>query len=167
MFSNIRSCVPAFILVWLSFGLLLTGCAQTALQPDVSPTDPFSLRTEAGEGIVVEWSGNSRGHRPGSESVFDFQMVNNGQQPWSGEYCFQLVDKNGLVENFNQANYNLETGQGFSTQLRFSFSEDLQEKPYALVLIIPEQLASLVTIYVGDSHNQTAGPWPAMQAGCP
>ena len=164
MFSKARGRIAVLILIWLTFGLLLSSCAQLAQVPDIPP-DPFSARAEGEDGLLVEWSGDSRGHRPGGESWFDLQMVNNSQHPWSGEYCFLLVDLEGVLATFEQANFSLQPGEGFSTTLRTNFPADLAEGPYGMMLIIPGRLANTVTIYVGDSHGQSAGPWA--QAECP
>jgi hypothetical protein len=164
MLLNEKFKIQIFILVCLTFGLLLSGCVQATQVPDIPP-DPFSARAEGEDGLLVEWSGNSRGHRPGGESLFDLQMVNNSQDPWTGEYCFLLVDLEGVVETFEQANFSLQPGEGFSTTLRTNFPANLADRPYGMMLIIPGRLANTVTIYVGDSHRQSAGPWP--QAECP
>jgi hypothetical protein len=166
MFSEFKNQIISLILVGLSFGLLFAGCSLPTQDPGILPPDPFSARAEGEDGIVVEWSGNSRGHLPGGESEFDLQMVNMSEQPWSGEYCFQLVDLHGVVETYKQANFSLLPGEGFSTKIQTNFSEELAEAPYGLMLIIPGRLANTVTIYVGNSHGQTAGPWPT-QAECP
>jgi hypothetical protein len=164
MFSNEGKKTMVFMLVWLIFGLLLSACEQPAQVPDIS-LDPFSARAEGEDGLLVEWSGNSRGHLPGGESRFNLQMVNNGQDPWNGNYCFLLVDLEGVVATFEQANFSLQPGEGQSTVLQTNFPADLAEGPYGMALIIPERMANTVTIYVGDSHGQIAGPWP--QVECP
>jgi hypothetical protein len=164
MFTITKNKMVGLTLVWLAFGLLLSGCAQPAEAPGASP-DPFSARVEGEDGLLIEWSGDSRGHRPGGEAHFDLQMVNNSQDLWGGEYCFLLVDLEGAVAAFDQANFSLQPGEGYSTILRTNFPADLVEGPYGLMLIIPGRLANTVTIYVGDSHGQSAGPWPG--AECP
>jgi hypothetical protein len=150
--------------IWLitllsATALLLTGCTQPAEAPVMISRNPFSLRSVGEDGIFVEWSGNSAGHAPGSESAFEIRLVNQGDQTWSGEYCFQLLDMDEVLTTFEQSDFNLEPGDTLSTPLWVLFPEELVEGSYGLALVITERMASTVTIYIGDTLDEPSGPW--------
>jgi hypothetical protein len=150
--------------IWLisilsATALLLIGCTPPAEAPGMISRNPFSLRTEGEDGIFVEWSGNSAGHAPGGESAFEIRLVNRGDQTWSGEYCFQLLDMDEVLTTFEQSEFNLEPGDVFSTPLWVLFPEELVEGSYGLALVITERMASTVTIYLGDTLDEASGPW--------
>jgi hypothetical protein len=147
------------ILILSATGLLLLGCTQPVEAPVMISRNPFSLRTEGEDGIFVEWSGNSAGHAPGGESAFDIRLVNQGDQTWSGEYCFQLLDMDEVVTTFEQSGFSLEPGDALSTPIWVLFPEELVEGSYGLALVITDRMASTVTIYLGDTLDEASGPW--------
>jgi hypothetical protein len=147
------------ILILSATGLLLIGCTQPAEAPIMISRNPFSLRTEGEDGIFVEWSGNSAGHDPGGESAFDIRLVNQGDQTWSGEYCFQLLDMDEVVITFEQSGFSLTPGDAISTPIWVLFPDELVEGSYGLALVITDRMASTVTIYLGDTLDEASGPW--------
>jgi len=165
MFGKSRKHSLVYMIVLYIFGLLLAGCVQTN-QDQALPVDPFSARVEGEDGILVSWNGYSRGHHPGSDSTFNLDISNAGQEAWSGEYCLILLDTNGVVTNIGQGDFSLQPGEGFSTSVQASFSEELAESPYGLALVIPGRLENSVTIYVGDARGESVSAWPA-QVRCP
>ena len=165
MFGKSRKNSLVYMIALFILGLLFAGCVQTSQDQDL-PVDPFSARVEGDDGILVTWNGNSRGYHPGSDSTFNLEMSNTGQEAWRGEYCLILLDKNGVVTTFGQGDFNLQPGEGFSTSVQARFPEDLSESPYGLTLVIPGRLENSVTIYVGDARDKSVGGWPA-QARCP
>jgi uncharacterized membrane protein len=151
--------------IWLvSFlyltGMLLTACtAPQDTPPPVSSRDPFSLRAEGEDGILLELSGNSRGHVPGSESAFDMRLVNRGQATWMGEYCLQLVDGSGVITTFEQGDFSLEPGEALSNPVRVVMPEEVEEGAYGLGVVITDRMSSTTTIYLGQDMGRSAGPY--------
>ena len=165
MFGNSRIHSLVYAIALIVVGCLLAGCAQKIQDQDL-PVDPFSTRVEGEDGILVAWNGNSHGHRPGSEARFDFSFSNNSPETWTGEYCLLLLNTDGVVTTFGQADFSLQPGEGDSTSLQTNFPEDLVESPYGLALVIPGRLENTVTIYVGGARGESVATWPA-QVGCP
>lgn len=157
--------------IWLFVLLFATGISlarcvgSQEFPPQNLSRDPFSIRSQGEDGVLMELSGNSRGHVPGGESAFDLRLVNQGQVTWSGEYCVQLVDKSGVLTTFEQSDFSLEPGEALLQPLRLIFSNDLPEGAYGLGLVISERWANITTIYLGDGMDQAAGPW--VEPVCP
>jgi hypothetical protein len=147
-------------------GILLAGCTLPQEPgPQTISKNPFSLRMQGEDGKLLELSGNSRGHMPGSEAAFDIRLVNQGLSTWRGEYCVQLVDESGVVSTFEQNEFNLESGEALFKPLRIMIPDDLAEGVYGLGIDIPERWTSTTTIYLGNVTDRSAGPFA--EPDCP
>jgi len=150
----------ALLLVVLA--MVIAGCAAPA---DVKEqwddlTDPFSSRAESEDGIVVEWSGLTRGHQPGGESAFVLMLRNGSHDAWQGRYCIQLLDSQSVVATLKRGEFSLQPGKDWGMQETIRFPDVLSEGTYGLALVIPERLSSVVTIRVGTGTGAHNGTWP-------
>lgn len=153
--------VPKIIKLF-ALSILLVGCVPSQEPPPPSQVvskDPFSIRAQGEDGILMELSGNSRGHFSGAESAFDLRFVNQGQSTWMGEFCLQLVDLSGVVTTFEQSEFSLEPGEALSNPIHLVMPEDLAEGAYGLGLVVTERWANITTIYLGEGTDGAVGPW--------
>ena len=134
--------------------LLMIGCAAPAevKEPGSDLTDFFSSRMESQNGIVVEWSGHTHGHRPGDASAFVLLLHNGSQDVWQGRYCIQLVDLQSVVATLKRGEFSVQPGKDWRMQESIRFPDGLSEGVYGLALVIPGQLSSVQTVRVGEEN---------------
>jgi hypothetical protein len=140
--------LAVFTVAVLALCVMACGSAKMTEQ-EWNPTDPFSSRMEGGEGTAVEWNGYAQGHRSGEESMFELTLHNGSQETWSGLYCMQLLDRDGVAATLTQAGFSLQPGESWSRQEPIRFPDGLAEGAYGLA-----------TIQVGGENKAYSGPWP-------
>jgi hypothetical protein len=141
-------------------GLLVAACGAPAATPTSVPLEPFSARRESGEGFVVEWSGNTRGHEPGQTSIFETNITNETEQDWQGRFCLELLDKSGpqtSVSTLETRPFELQPGVGFSTRIEAQMPQALDPGAYGLSLVVRRPggpMIDVVPIQVGDTSEE-------------
>lgn len=144
--------------------LSAAGCSTVAAQT-LAPHDPFTARMNGGEGIVVELKGYAHGHQAGGEAHFELALRNDGDDAWQGRYCLVLVDQNGPVATFAADSFSLQPGAGDARTIDTRLPESLADGCYGLALVLPDRLASVTTVTVGEGDGPCGEPWPAPE--CP
>lgn len=142
--------------------LTLMGCGSAEGEGDqasVSLQDPFCSRWSLGEGFICQITGYSVGHVAGHESEFKVTLENPTRETWHDSFCVLLVDKKGILETLAKQQFHLEPSGMVEEIVRMEPSGDLNG-PYGLVLLIPGQGAQVTTIWIGESSQGNAGPWP-------
>lgn len=157
----------------LFLSLLIAACEVFLPTSEPDPpaarppaANPFNLRMEGEDGTMVEIAGPSANLDPGGETGYQLSIFNGSDQLWEDSYCLVLLDSEGFVALLDEDDFSLPPRDGVNTHLSITLPQDLQPGPYALSFIIPDRWASVNTIYIGDTQNNTAGPWPP-QVGCP
>jgi hypothetical protein len=154
--------LPLVALAVGALTLLIAGCAAPAevKEQGGNLTVPFSSRTETKDGIVVEWSGYTYGHRPVEKSAFELVLRNGSQDVWQGLYCIQLLDRQSVVATLKRGELSLQPGEYWGAQESIRFRDGLSEGAYGLALVIPGLLSSVETIQVGKGTGAYSGTWP-------
>jgi hypothetical protein len=142
--------------------LTVAACASPVESNDQESgwTDPFLSQMQLGEGVTVEWSGYARGHQSGEESPLDLTLHNESQEAFSGLYCIQLLDRDGIVATLTREEFSLQPGESWSRQVQIRVPSGLAAGDYALALAIPGRLSNVTTIQVGKEGHAWRGPWP-------
>ena len=167
------------LLLLTTITLLVTSCRTPANRnqnPNQEIHDPFSARRESEDGVIVAWSGNTKGYEPGAEVVVDVTIQNETDQSWQGRYCLQLLNcqSHEVVASLEQGTFTLESGVGLSDTIAGQLPEDLDEGGYALSLAVRRPgspMVDLVPIQVGEvetgSYSATEQDMDASLQACP
>ncbi|HOG45162.1 MAG TPA: hypothetical protein PLJ35_02855 [Anaerolineae bacterium] len=160
-----RIAAAALAAALVAIALLSAGCDLPAVAAQAGPRDPFTARIQGGEGLVVELKGLAHGHRAGSTARFELALRNDGTKPWQGRYCLTLVGRSLPVATLAAGELNLEPGVGEAYTIEAPLPADLAAGCYGLALVLPERLASVTTITVGEGAEPCSESWPA--PACP
>jgi len=159
--------IPAsLIALAVTLSLLVAGCGNTPASAGIPP-DPFATSWNLGEeGRTFSISGDSAGHRAGETSEFLLKMDNSsGEEPWRGEYCVLLLDRDGIVKAVASGQYDVPVGGGTQRPILVEFPEGYKG-PLGLCIVIPERASVVTTVWVGTDRSGSAGPWPSITT-CP
>lgn len=146
--------------------LLIASCQQTPVSQEIPP-DPFTTTWSlGGEGRTFSISGDSAGHIADEQSEFQLILDNfSGDDPWQGEYCILLIDKEGVVKEVSYEHYNVPAGLKTQSNFTVEFPDGF-EGPLGLCVVIPQRASVVTTLWIGTSRTGDAGPWPNIKT-CP
>jgi hypothetical protein len=158
--------IPLILLLIAAAALGLTAGGCNTGQNTQIPPDPFSVVWGPDTEHVVTFSGNSAGHFAGETSEFTLKLSNKSwDDPWIGSYCVALLDTDGIIKEITHERFEVPSGLEVENTISIKFDEGM-EGPYGLSVIMPGRAQSIQTIWIGDTRNVSAGPWPSIYT-CP
>ncbi len=159
MINTRNICLAAWVLVT---ALSVMGCGSTEVEEDpvvLSFEDPFCSRWSLGEGFICQIAGYSVGHIVGRESEFVVTLENPTRETWDDSYCVLLVDENGILKTLSKQRFRLQPSAIMEQTVVMEPARDL-DGSYGLVFLIPERGSQVTTIWIGETRQGSAGPWP-------
>jgi hypothetical protein len=154
------------LIVRISTGLVLLASACTVAFPLTSPQGSFTGRSERANGFQLEWSGSTTGYRPEEESLVQINLTNGSRDFWRDGYCILLLDRQGEIETLAREEFTLLSGTSLSRSITIKMPAGLAEDAYGLAFVIPDLMASVTTIWVGEPGDHTERiEWP--EPNCP
>lgn len=153
-------------LLLIATGVVAYGCQPTSVEKPIPP-DPFTTTWYLGEGQrTVTFSGDSAGHIAGQHSDFELRLDNNSpDERWQDEYCIFLTDDSSIILEIAHAPFDISPSGSFHTSVPVTFPGEL-DGPYGMSVLIPDRVAMVTTIWIGEETPVSAGPWPDIRT-CP
>lgn len=147
-------------LLLIATGVVAYGCQPTPVEKPIPP-DPFTATWYLGEGQrTFTFSGDSAGHIAGQHSDFELRLDNNSpDERWQDEYCIFLTDDSSIILEIVHAPFDISPSGSFHTSVPVTFPGEL-DGPYGMSVLIPDRVAMVTTIWIGEETPVSAGPWP-------
>lgn len=135
--------------------IALASCSGESAEVEL--VQPFTVRVLGYPTSTMEFSGNTRGHRPGEESTFVLTLQNDSGTVWEWWYCVELLSRESVVAELARQEFVLQDGESRTEELEIYFPEYLEADAYGLAIVVPERFGSTKTIYVGEGVDEVEG----------
>jgi hypothetical protein len=156
-----------YILCAFTLLALLAACLQRdSSAPASEGRHPFRVDLAGGDGAEVSWQGDTDGYQSSTAETMHLTINNSTGQAWNGRFCVQLLEPvpSSVVILLTEQEFSLESGGGFSQDVRVELPADLTPGIHGLALVVHEPngpIVDVIPVQVGESDGEPfQGDWP-------